>query len=478
MIRPNVAWRRLIMSLGAMFIAGCASVDFNDSIARANKDAAAFTKGNLALAQTDAQRQQNAQAVEELLRQPLSSDDAVRIALLNSPALQAMLATNWEQGAIAAQSGRIPNPLLSLSRMQLPHEIEIERALAFGLLDLLTLPRRVASAERRIEQTRLSLTGAVIDAVGRVRQAWVNAVAARQTLAYARQVLESAEASAELARRMQSAGNFTRLQRARQQVFYADAATAVAEAQQRELAAREELVRSLGLTDAQAAQLRLPERLPDLPSSPRPASEVSLTASVSRLDVRIAQSDLDAAAVAEGLTLVTSLTDIEAGLRWDTARDRHDGTESDGRGWEIGIRLPLFDWGNLKRDALGAQTLAAANRLEATVRSASSTLRQDYGQYRTAHDMVRHYRNEVLPLRKAIADENLLRYNGMLIGVFELLAEARQQVDAVIAAIEAERRFWVAEAALEASIIGKPYAAQADSPRTTASASSGAAAPH
>ena len=61
-----------------------------------------------------------------------------------------------------------------------------------------------------------------------------------------------------------------------------------------------------------------------------------------------------------------------------------------------------------------------------------------------------------MPLRQAMADENLLRYNGMLIGVFELLAEARDQVASVSNAINAQQQFWLADAALAASVIGKP----------------------
>jgi hypothetical protein len=38
------------------------------------------------------------------------------------------------------------------------------------------------------------------------------------------------------------------------------------------------------------------------------------------------------------------------------------------------------------------------------------------------YDTTRHHRDEILPLRQHIASENVLRYNGMLIGVFELLA--------------------------------------------------------
>ena len=61
-----------------------------------------------------------------------------------------------------------------------------------------------------------------------------------------------------------------------------------------------------------------------------------------------------------------------------------------------------------------------------------------------------------MPLRKTMAEENLLRYNGMLIGVFELLAEMREQITSVMAAINAQQQFWLADAALAASVIGKP----------------------
>jgi hypothetical protein len=54
-------------------------------------------------------------------------------------------------------------------------------------------------------------------------------------------------------------------------------------------------------------------------------------------------------------------------------------------------------------------------------------------------------------VRKRISEESLLRYNGMLIGVFELLADARESVAAVNAAIDAQRDFWLADANLQAA---------------------------
>ncbi|NRD51237.1 transporter, partial [Corallococcus exiguus] len=76
-----------------------------------------------------------------------------------------------------------------------------------------------------------------------------------------------------------------------------------------------------------------------------------------------------------------------------------------------------------------------------------------------AYDIARHHRDEVIPLRKTISEENQLRYNGMLISVFELLADSRDQVNSVMAALNAEQQFWQADAALQASLIGKPTSA-------------------
>ncbi len=449
-------------ALSLAVLTGCASVNFDQSIAQTNQDAADFTAGQLSLAQTHAQRDARERTAAELLKQPLSQSEAVRLALINSPALQAMLADNWANAANAAQSGRIANPIFTFERLRIVNELDLGRLLSIGLLDLLTLPQRNAIAQQRIAHSQLRLSSDVIDHLTQVRQVWVKAVAAQQSLRYAMLVVDSAEASAELARRMQAVGNFNKLTRARQQMFYADAATQLASAQHLATSAREELTRMLGLTDAQAEQLKLPERLPDLPKAPRDPADVSKLASISRLDIRMAQSAFEAAAKAQGLNFVTSFTDIELGMiRNTTFENNAEGHKTTGRGFEISLRLPIFDWGGPQRDAMNAQTLAAANRLEAAVRAAGSSLREGYSAYRTAYDITRHYRDEVIPLRKIISEENLLRYNGMLIGVFELLADSRAEVGTVMAAIAAEQQFWLADAALQASVMGKPVMASA-----------------
>lgn len=449
-------FRLSALATAALVLAGCASVNIDRTVQDANETSQTFTQGKLELSRTGEQQQARAALSADLLAKPLSMDGAVQLALTNSPAVQALLAQSWADMAQANQNGRIANPLFTFERIRFGDELEIGRLLSFGLLDLLTLPRRISIARDQVAQTKVQLTSSVIDQVTQVRQAWVRAVSTRQSLQYANQVSASAQASAELARRMQQVGNFNKLQRARQQVFYADSVAQLASSQHAATAAREELTRLLGLTDEQAGQLELPERLPDLPKEARQSAAVSATATEQRLDVQMARMQLDVAGKSQGLNLITSLVDVELGIRRDTVFDNAAGTSTPRKGYELGIRLPIFDWGSARRDAMNAQSLAAANRYEGTVRGASSQLRESYSAYRTAYDVARHYRDEIVPLRKTMAEENVLRYNGMLIGVFELLADNRDQISSVIAAINAYQQFWLADAALSASMTGKP----------------------
>ncbi len=457
--RSHRIHRLAAVSLIVLALAGCATVDIDQELGRVGQAlpaGAAMPAASLVLARDEAGRRERQQLADRLLAAPLGQDDAVRLALAHSPATQALLAQYWADLALAGQSGAIGNPVLKFERVVMGTEVEIGRALSFGLLDLLTLPQRQSVARERQAQMRLQMAGTVLDQAVTARQAWVRAVAAQQSLGYARQVQQAAEASAELARRMQQAGNFNRLQHARQHAFYAEASARLAAAQHAATATREALVRHLGLDEAQARRLQLPARLPDLPAQARTPESVAGAAREQRLDWQLARQDLAQAGRAARLDLLQSLVDTELTLLRPSTLDRADGHGTRGRGWEVAIRLPVFDWGTLRTQQADAQVLAAAHRYDAVVASASSQLREGYSAYRTAWDLARHWRDEVVPLRRTISEENLLRYNGMLIGVFDLLADTREQIGSVMSAIDAQQQFWLADAALSAALAGRP----------------------
>lgn len=456
MIRLPTPSRLTGLVLCSLALAGCAYFKVEDSIGQLNRELRDFSGAEIELVQTEAQRAQQRQTAVTYLAKELGQDDAVRLALVNSPALQRLLAQSWADAGQIAAGAQLANPTFSLERFTTLDGLEIGRRLSFGLFELLMLPMRQELAEKGKARVQMQLTIEVMDQITQVRQAWIKAVAARQTLTYMQQVYDAAQASAELARRMLAVGNFSKLQRARQQSFYADAAIGLAGAHHEVTASQEALVRALGLSSDQALQLKLPARLPDLPAQPRDPGSVSKTVNAQRLDIRLAKAGLDAALKAQGVSALTDVMDIELGVGRDTAFDNDAGTRSTSRGVEVSVSLPVFNWGGLRRQAMGAQTLAAANHLESTIRAAGSNLRESYSAYRTAHDIARHYRTEILPLKQLIADENLLRYNGMIIGVFELLAESRNQIASVLASIVAERQFWLANADLQAAELGRP----------------------
>ena len=441
----------------ALALGGCASTAINENFADARQMSRANLNAELRWLATDEARSQAQTDVDALLAEPLDGDGAVRIGLAYSPALQAMLYESAADSAAATQLARLPNPVFAFERLARNlggglQELEITRTLSVSLLDLLLLPARLRLADYQQQSARISLSAKVVQAASDARLAWVNAVAAQQSAQYAQQVRATADASAEIARRMQAVGNFSKLQRAREQAFAAEAVTLLARANQNALGAREALVRTLGLSDAQSALLQLPDRLPDLPASPRDESTVAKIAVGQRLDIRLARANLDFVAREQGLTTATSYVNaLEVGVK----QDRMSG-QSPQRGYDIVVPLPIFDFGDAARSRAQSTYMVAFYRTAQLTVEANSQVRETYAAYRTAYDISKHYRDEIVPLRKSIAEENVLRYNGMLIGVFELLADAREQVGSVIQAIDAQRDFWLADAALQSTLMGQP----------------------
>ena len=96
-----------------------------------------------------------------------------------------------------------------------------------------------------------------------------------------------------------------------------------------------------------------------------------------------------------------------------------------------------------------------------------SQARDAYRVHRASYDIAKRYRDDVLPLRKIISDEMMLRYGAMQVDVFSLLTEARQRVAANIAAIEAQRDFWLADTNLRAALAGgDPALAESEPPQS------------
>ena len=446
----------LLAAAASLFAAGCSSLSLDRNMSEANTLSSPAVSAQAKPLRSDEERSEASREVGRLLQGELQADDAVRIAVAYSPAVQTVLFERAGESAEATQSARLPNPVFTFERLLRSEggdvEKEIGRMLSVSVLDLVFLPARMRAADQRQQQLRWRLASDIVAAATEARQAWIRAVAAQQAAVYAEQVKAAAEAAADLARRMQAVGNFSRLQRAREQAFYADATAQLARAGQSSVAAREALVRVLGLSAEQAKILRLPDRLPDLPAAPRDATSAAQTALDERLDVRMSRAELQYLARQLGLSRVTSYVD---GLHVAGIRNTETG-KAPQRGFEVEAPLPIFDFGDARRAGAEATYMAAVNRAASVMGAASSSVREAHSAYAVAYGVARHYRDEIVPLRRTISDEMLLKYNGMLASVFELLADAREQIASVNQALEAQRDFWLADAALTSTLVGRP----------------------
>ncbi|WP_349742551.1 TolC family protein [Roseateles cavernae] len=452
----------------SLALAGCASLQPQERFAPLQAQTQALLKQDLQWPRDAEQTEALATRVAELLALPLTADSAVQIALLNHRGLRAELHQLGVADADLVQLSRPLNPGLSLGRLRQGSETEIERGLHLNLGSWLSLDQSRRVGALRLRQTQQDLALQVLAIAAQARKAYYQALAAEQLRQYSRQVMEAAEAGAELARRMAAAGNVNKLRQAREHGFYAEAALSVARAEAQARSQRETLIRALGLWGEQT-KFRLPERLPELPGAARELPEVERQAIAQRLDVQAAKRAAELRASELGLSQRTRFINVlELGIVRNSSNE-----ESTQRGFELSLELPLFDWGQARVARAESLYMQALERTAHTAIQARSEAREAYGRYRSAFDIARHYATEIVPTRQRIADENLLRYNGMLIGVFELLADARAQIVAVSAAIEAQRDFFLAEAELDQALIG-PVGASAVSSSSAAPAETSA----
>jgi outer membrane protein TolC len=460
-ISPHRRAPAIALGLPLLLLAGCASFSTDGGFGAVDQLTRARIGQAPSYQRTAAQSDAAHARVAELLKQPLSADRAVEIALLGNPSLQASYAGLGIAEADLVRAGRLSGPLFSFGRLAGHGVVEIDRAVMFDLLGLFTLPAARRVEQGRFEQAQLQAAYDTVGVAAEARKAFFEAVAAQQLVGYFGQVKDAADASRELARRMAAAGNFSSLDQLREQSFDADAAMQLARARQQAVAARERLLRALGLP-TEPPDFRLPQRLPDLPPAPAEPQDAEQTAMNQRLDVLMARRETEATARSLGLTKATRYVDVlNAGVQ-----NKSTTGESRSNGYAVELELPLFDFGSTRTARAEATYLQAVHRTQAVAVRARSEVRDAYAGYRTAYDVARRYRDEVVPLRKQISDEMLLRYNGMLVSVFELLADSRDQIGAVVGAVQALRDYWIAETDLQTALTARSPGSGPDVPGT------------
>jgi cobalt-zinc-cadmium efflux system outer membrane protein len=453
-----------------LFLAGCASVQRTAQLPAVEQPIAERLGEKVRWHQTADDERQALELVRALLKEPLTADSAVQVALLNNHGLQAAYERLGIAQADLVQAGLIDNPTLSLQYLFGDGDDIIEASILQQFIGVFTLSARKKIGAASARQATLEVAQTVTDTAAQVRLAYFAVVADAQALELWHQVTLAMEAAAELTGRQYRAGTLARRDQAVQQAFYAQLVAEAARAEAQLAASREKLNRLLGLSGELTAW-RIPERLPDLPSHLPGLEGIERAAISQRLDLAAASAQVEALARSAGLTRSTRwLSMLGIGVTY-----KREGDE-DFIGPDVELMLPLFDTGQARVTAADGELRAAERRLEQLAVDIRSRARAARLRLDAAFQLAQHYRDALLPVQQVVVDETLKFYNGMLVGVYDLLLARQQQIQAAREYVATLEEFWLAWAELEHIAGGRVPLAMAAEPLPHSS-SNGAANP-
>jgi outer membrane protein TolC len=443
----------LVLLLSALGLSGCASFSPDGGMTVVSDLANRTIKKDVAFTRSADDAERAGGAVKRLLSRALTVDSAVQVALLNNRGLQAA----YNELALAetslVQQSLPPNPTFSLSRISGDGASEVERQVVGDILALATLPFRSDIERDRFRQAQLKAALETLRLAADVRRTYYRAVAANELAGVLVEAKSTAEATANLARKLGETGSINKLDQAREQVFYAEVTADLATVRQTAASARERLARLLGLWDGDLG-FRIPDKLPSLPRHPSALPAIEADAVGHRIDLQIARLELAALAKALDLTQATRFVTLLEVAGIDRRTHDPETPPFRERGFDVAFQIPIFDGGEVRaRQAVETYNLAF-NRLTEKAINVRSEARDAYRVYRSTYDVARHYEREVLPLRTIITDEMRLQLSSMQVDVFALLTEERQRVASLRAAIEAKRDFWLAQSDLQVAVNG------------------------
>ncbi len=386
-----------------------------------------------------------ADLLASLIAAPLTPDSAIRIALINNPALQSTYASLGFGAADVYEAGRIRNPVLGASVVSSSRSDERDQV-TFGLVtsftDLITLPARTRLAEGSFAALQQSIGAEVLNVAAQTEQAYYGYVGAQQVAALRAQIAKAGALSAALATRYREAGNLTPRALSLERAAASQAQLAALEAQDAAYAARTLLAQMLGLSVAE--NWSVPAQLP-LPVTQEDELDTLLSlAKDARLDLASARAQAEVRADQLGVVNWTRwLGELDIGFE----RERQTGG---GRltGPSLSWEVPIF---NQHQDALlraDTELQLAVNEVRRVATDVENDVHLAYAKVGNAQARIAEYQDVMIPQRVATVASAQQEVNYMLIGIFELIALKQDEYDAYQGYLEAIRDYWLARAEL------------------------------
>jgi len=427
--------------LGLFVLGGCASVDISAGFPEVGAAVEERYAAKLAWNRGPELDKEAAEKLRSLLQRKLTADDAVQIALLNNRDLQAIYSDLGVAQADLVQAGLFRNPVLDAAvAFHLgPVRPDLQLGVVFSVLDALYVPLRKRVAAAQFEETKLRVTGAVLDSILEVRASFYVHQANEQLLDLRRTVVQALAASFDVSRRLHDAGNITDLDLARDRAALEAAKVELRSTEVAARQSRERLNALLGLSGNET-EWEIDQHLPEIPPEPLQVKDIERSAVARSIDLAHARQRIIAVGQRLGYDRATALIPaMELGMGTEKEAD-----EPWGVGPSVAIPIPLFDQGQARVARAATELRRAQQEYYALAVRIRATARAVQERLRGAQDRALYYRDIVLPLQERIVGEAQLQYNAMQIGIFQLLRDREQQIEAGVAYVEVLREYWLA----------------------------------
>jgi outer membrane protein TolC len=388
----------------------------------------------------------------------LGLEEALRRAMAHGPELQEALARVRAAQADVLQAKLLPNPVLRVV-LRFPESggsPEIQAELAAEVISLLKRPGQISAAESRLRATAASAVSTALDIVAEVQARYAAVQALDEHLRILEERLGIVERLAQLARDRLDLGEGTRLDVLTFETRRTELQAEITDRQLEDTEERLVLARLLGQpsggTGWRLAAWESGGRA-DLPESRWVALALEM-----RPEVQAQKYQLEALGVDLSVAKFAPFTEVHAGA---------EGERTDGD-WAVGPSLstpvPLFDFGQARRERARAAVIEARHKLTGARRQVVEEVRRAHAALTASRENLQRVRGQLIPAAELRYAQAEAQFRAGQTDVTALLLAEEELHSARNRLVQVERRNAEALFRLERAVGGPGAASRGAAP--------------
>lgn len=388
---------------------------------------------------------------EDLLKNELTDEFVVQIALLNNLNLKALYENLGIAQAKITQAGLLKNPIFSFSDF-ISTTPSVTNLINIGLfqnfLEILLIPLKKKMAKTELEVTQNMLITQILDVIAETKIAFYKLQADEQIWELKKRILLATELSYEVAQKLFIIGNITDLQKSLERSNYEQAKLDLASWEITVLEDKERLNVLMGLWGTEI-NWKISTYDPGIPSEENDFANVENEAIFRSYDLKVAHNHL---------------LEIAAAYRIDTSKlifpqfNAGAGSQREDSVWYVGpginLPIPLFDFGQANSAKARSVILQQWNQYTALAIYIRSKARSSRFIFLNAYRQSRYLESVMVPLAEEITHSVFLQHNAMQLGVFDLLVTKRHELDKKIQFVQQKADYRISKIILETLLNG------------------------